>query len=90
VVEQRRHSSFSGQGPAVATVETDHLPNGVPACTAQQHALQRELASAYAERLSLLRCDASDAELAQSASAIRELESSYRGARAQFGAQLGG
>ncbi|WP_426564967.1 hypothetical protein ACPPVT_01990 [Angustibacter sp. McL0619] len=46
-----------------------------------QHALQRLLAGAYAERLSCLRCDASDDELAENAALIAELERRYRSAR---------
>jgi hypothetical protein len=43
---------------------------------------QQLLASAYAQRLSLLRCDASDHELSQSQRLIERLEASLRAERA--------
>lgn len=45
--------------------------------------LVQQLASAYAERLSCLRCDASAAELAENAELIAGLEARYRAERAQ-------
>lgn len=47
--------------------------------------LVQQLASAYAERLSCLRCDASAAELAENAELIADLEARYRAERAQLG-----
>ncbi len=45
--------------------------------------LVQQLASAYAERLSCLRCDASAAELAENAELIADLEARYRAEREQ-------
>ena len=70
----------------------DSRPTGFGPADIEQseHRLQRELASAYAERLSCLRCDASDTELDENARLIADLESRYRGARtsAALGALL--
>ncbi len=43
--------------------------------------LVQQLASAYAERLSYLRCDATPVELAENARLIADLEARYRGER---------
>lgn len=47
--------------------------------------LVQQLASAYAERLSYLRCDATPVELAENARLIADLEARYRQERAADG-----
>ena len=62
---------------------TEHRPFPVPSATdvLSAHALQKRLASAYAERLSCWRCDATEDELADNALLIRRLEAQYRSLR---------
>jgi len=75
-------TSFKRTEAAMTTF--DYRPSSLDLVVTDQgeHTLQRLLASAYAERLSCLRCDASDGELAENASLIADLEARYREARA--------